>query len=66
MLIAKRIEGGRFMSLTGLMGRSEVKLSELKQIFHGSVIRMPVVDRSLVASVRRESVDLPQGISQNI
>jgi transposase len=66
VLIAKRIEGGRFMTLSGLLGRTELKLSELKQIMHGSVIRTPVVDRSLVTSTQRESFDLPVGASQNI
>jgi transposase len=66
VLIAKRIEGGRFMSLSGLLGRTEIKLTELKQIMHGSVIRTPVVDRSLEASTRRESFDLPQGMHQSI
>jgi len=66
VLITKRIEGGRFMSLSGLLGRTEIKLTELKQIMHGSVIRTPVVDRSLEASTRRESFDLPQGMHQSI
>jgi transposase len=66
VLIAKRIEGGRFMTLAGLLGRTEIKLTELKQIMHGSVIRMPVVDRSLVASTQRESFDLPHGMHQSV
>lgn len=67
VLIAKRIERGRFMNLSELMGRNEIKLSELKQIFHGSVIRVPVVDRSMVGTVmpQRESFALPQGFAQN-
>lgn len=73
ILIAKRIERGRFMSLSDLLGRSEIKLSELKQIMHGSIIRAPILDRSLVASVpissampQRESFALPQGVDQSI
>lgn len=71
VLVSKRMERGNFMSLTELLGRSEVSLSELKQIFHGSVIRTPIVDRSLTASApqkpvtQREPVDLPHGFLQN-
>lgn len=71
VLINKRMEKGNFMSLTDLLGRSEVSLSELKMIFHGSVIRTPIVDRSLTASTpqipvtQREAVELPQGFLQN-
>lgn len=70
VLISKRMEKGNFMSLNELLGRSEVSLSELKQLFHGSVIRTPVVDRSLTPSApqkpvtQREAVDLPQGFLQ--
>lgn len=42
VLIAKRIERNRFMSHAELLGRSEVTMAELKQIFHGGVIRAPV------------------------
>jgi hypothetical protein len=62
VLITKRIERGRFMGLTDLMDRYEIKLSELKQIFHGSVIKSPTVDRSLPAqfsTTQRESFALP-------
>jgi transposase len=71
VLISKRMEKGNFMSLPELLGRSEVSLSELKLIFHGSVIRTPVVDRSLAASTpqfsltQRETFDLPKGFSQS-
>ncbi len=70
VLISKRMEKGSFMSLTELLGRSEVSLSELKLIFHGSIIRTPIIDRSMSASVpqnlvtQRESFDLPKGIIQ--
>lgn len=50
VLTAKRIERGNFMSLTELMGRSEISIDELKLIMHGSVIRRAVVDRSMTAS----------------
>lgn len=65
VLISKRIERGRFMNLTDLLGRSEIKLSELKQIFHGSVIKLPILDRSMPANystTQRESVALPAGV----
>lgn len=70
--ISKRMEKGNFMSLSDLLGRSEVSLAELKMIFHGSVIRTPIVDRSMSAFApqntltQRESVDLPKGAIQNL
>lgn len=67
ILIAKRIERGRFMSLDELLGRSEIKLSELKQILHGSIIRTPVLDRSTapMPTTQRESFALPTGTLQD-
>lgn len=67
VLIAKRIERGRFMSVEDLLGRTEIKISELKQILHGSVIRAPVLDRSMSAVVptQRESFALPIGRGHN-
>jgi transposase len=68
VLISKRMEKGSFMSLKELLGRSEISLTELKLIFHGSVIRTPIVDRSLAPSApltHGESFALPQGIAQN-
>lgn len=67
ILIAKRIERGRFMSLQELFGRHEITQEELKLILHGSVVRKPIVDRSLAPSVpmpQREQVALPLGRSQ--
>lgn len=62
VLIAKRIEGGKFMSLHELLGRNEITQEELKLIVHGSVIRRPVVDRSMATSMPQwESVALPTG-----
>jgi transposase len=69
VLIAKRIERGRFMSLTELLGRSEISQEELKLILHGSVVRRPVVDRSMTAAnfvTHRESFALPKGVDQHI
>lgn len=51
VLIAKRIERGQFMSHTELLGRAEISQDELKLILHGSVIRRPIVDRSMAPSV---------------
>lgn len=68
MLIAKRMERGKFMSLTELLGRSEITQEELKLILHGSVVRRPIVDRSTVANPsmpQRESVALPMGVRQS-
>jgi transposase len=65
VLIAKRIERGSFMQHAELMGRSELSLAELKLILHGSVIRRPIVDRSMPANnftTQRESVALPEGV----
>lgn len=64
VLIAKRIERGRFMALSELLGRNEISQDELKLIVHGSVVRRPIVDRSMTASMpQRESVALPMGVS---
>jgi transposase len=65
VLISKRMERGRFMDLAEMLVRSEINLEELKLIIHGSVIKRPEVDRSMVASIpstQRESVALPAGI----
>jgi transposase len=67
VLIAKRIERGSFMSHAELIGRSEITQSELQLIIHGSIIRKPIVDRSVVANTvtQRESFALPAGFVQN-
>ena len=62
VLIAKRIERGRFMALEELLGRHEITQEELKLIVHGSVVRRPVLDRSFVVSTQRESFALPIGV----
>lgn len=65
VLIAKRIERGRFMSLAELLGRNEITQEELKLILHGSVVRRPIVDRSLSGNFsmpQRESFALPLGV----
>lgn len=66
VLIAKRIERGGFMSLSELMGRSEITIAELKLILHGSRIRTPILDRSQITVTQRESVALPTGYPQQL
>jgi transposase len=67
VLIAKRIERGRFMSHAELLGRNEITQEELKLILHGSVVRRPIVDRSTAAFMpQRESVALPLGVRSSL
>lgn len=67
VLVAKRMERGRFMSLTELLDRSEITQSELRLLMHGSVIKKPVVNRSLSVKVMPhwEGVALPTGSQSN-
>lgn len=68
VLVAKRIERGKFMSLAELLGRNEISQDELKLILHGSVVRRPIVDRSMPAATLmtpRESFALPRGEMQS-
>ena len=67
VLIAKRIERGKFMDLSEMLGRSEIGLDELKLIIHGSVIKRPILDRSMSTNTptQRESFALPSGSLQN-
>lgn len=67
VLVAKRMERGRFMSLRELVDRAEITQEELKLIFHGSVVRKPVLDRSVITTMpQRESVALPAGAAQSL
>jgi transposase len=67
VLIAKRIERGKFMSLAELLGRNEITQDELKLILHGSLVRRPALDRSLAPSMpRRETFALPKGEVQSL
>ena len=63
VLVAKRIERGSFMNHSELLGRSEITISELKLILHGSIIRAPVLDRSMPEKslTQRETIALPTG-----
>ena len=51
MLVAKRIERGRFMATVELKEISEITSQELKQIFNGGLIVRPKVERSFVTQV---------------
>ena len=56
VLVAKRIERGSFMSITELSESREISLADLKLIFHGSILRKPNLERSMVsASVKKEN-----------
>lgn len=61
VLVAKRMERGSFMSLREL-DNFEITISDLRLIFHGSVIRRPMLERSMTP---RESVVLPKGQLQH-
>lgn len=61
VLVAKRMERGQFMAITEL-DKNEITLADLRLIFHGSVIRRPVLERSMTP---RESVVLPKGQLQH-
>lgn len=61
VMIAKRIERGTFMSHAELLGRAEITFEEFKLIVHGSVIKRPIVDRSMKPMTRREP--LASGLS---
>jgi transposase len=47
VLVSKRIEHGSFMSLVELGEKREISISDLKLIFHGSILKKPVLERSL-------------------
>jgi transposase len=55
VLVAKRIERGSFMSISELSESREISLTDLKLIFHGSVIRRPVVERSIIPTAKKEN-----------
>lgn len=61
VLVAKRMERGSFMSIREL-DKFEITTSDLRLIFHGSVIRRPMLERSMTP---RESVVLPKGQLQH-
>jgi transposase len=64
VLIAKKIEHGRFMARSELADVTEITQSELKQIFAGGLVVRPRVERSFVTDGATTS--LPAGILQNL
>jgi transposase len=62
VLVAKRIERGRFMAHAELGEITEITTMELKQIFNGGLVVRSKVDRSLVTQVGLDL--LPKGLVQ--
>ena len=56
VLLAKRIESGRFMARSELRDIIELTSVELKQIFNGGVIVRPRLDRSFVSEEKNASL----------
>jgi transposase len=63
VLIAKRIERGRFMARCELQDITEITHQELKQIFNGGLLIRPKVDRSFVTQSGQDL--LHKGFAQN-
>lgn len=63
VLIAKRIESGRFMHRAELSDIQEITVQEFKQIFGGGLIVRPKVERSLVTQMGHGL--LPKGSKPN-
>jgi hypothetical protein len=63
VLIAKRIEHGRFMARQELGDITEITNLELKQIFNGGLIVRPRVERSFFKE-SANTTSLPAGITQ--
>jgi transposase len=64
VLIAKKIEQGRFMARSELADITEITQSELKQIFAGGLVVRPKVERSFVTD--EAMAFLPAGILQDL
>lgn len=64
VLLAKRIERGRFMACTELSDITEVTIQEFKQIFNGGAIVRSRVERSFMTQVGQDL--LPKGIVQSL
>jgi hypothetical protein len=64
VVIAKRIEHGRFMARSELSDITEITQSELKQIFAGGVVVRPRLERSFVTNDATTS--LPPGVVQTL
>lgn len=63
VLVAKRIESGRFTHRAELSDIQEITVQEFKQIFSGGLIVRPKVNRSLVTQVGHSL--LPKGSNSN-
>jgi transposase len=63
VLVAKKIERGRFMLRAEISEVNEVTLLELKQIFHGGLIVRPRLERSSMTQVGQ---DLLPGKGQSV
>lgn len=56
VVVAKRIERNKFMSLSDLLGRNEISTDELRLIFHGGVIHRPIFGKE-ADDVERQAVE---------
>lgn len=63
VLIAKRIERGRFMARGEIKDITEITHQELRQIFSGGVVVRPKIDRSFVTQSGQDL--LTKGFAQN-
>ena len=60
VLVHKRMEKNSFMHVDNLEDVKEISLAELKLIFHGSVLRKPVLERMM--PIKKEEIPrLPSG-----
>lgn len=60
VVVHKRMEKNSFMNVQDLASANEISLSELKLIFHGSVLRKVVIDRMMQVK-KTEIPRLPLG-----
>ena len=60
VVVHKRMEKNSFMNVQDLSDAKEISLSELKLIFHGSVLRKVVMDRMMQVK-KSEITRLPMG-----
>jgi|GEM_PF-1068609 len=60
VVVHKRLEKNSFMNVQDLADAKEISLSELKLIFHGSVLRKVMMDRMM--QVKKQEISrLPMG-----
>jgi transposase len=60
VLVHKRMEKSSFMNVNDLGDVREISMSELKLIFHGSVLRKVVLDR-MMQITKKDFSPLPRG-----